>query len=56
MKVWICLGDVLGKRDLSPAAAVKVEGNRGGEGGGGGHRDRGERGGDNRGGDAGGGR
>lgn len=34
VKVWICLGDVLGKRDLSPAAVVKTDRPSGGEGGG----------------------
>jgi len=36
VKVWICKGEVLGKRDLSPHAGVKAKdkGGRGGRGGG----------------------
>lgn len=36
VKVWICKGEVLGKRDLSPHAGVKTKdkGGRGGRGGG----------------------
>jgi len=33
IKVWICNGEVLGKRDLSPNAGVEKGGNRGGKGG-----------------------
>ncbi len=59
VKVWICKGEVFGKRDLSPNVGVKKEqGGRGGRGGGrdrrGGGRDRG-RGGRGRGGNRGGG-
>lgn len=32
IKVWICKGEVLGKRDLSPNVGVKKEGGRGGRG------------------------
>ncbi len=49
VKVWICKGEVFGKRDLSPNVGVKKE--QGGRGGRGGGRDnRGGRGRDNRGG------
>ena len=51
VKVWICKGEVLGKRDLSPNVGDgKTKGGRGGRGG------RGNRGGNNRGGNRGGGR
>lgn len=56
IKVWICNGEVLGKRDLSPNANAAKNDKRGGRGGGrgdrrGGGRDRrGGRGGDRRGG------
>lgn len=51
IKVWICRGEVFGKRDLTPNAAVKTTpgsemprgGDRGGRGGRGNDRDRGER-------------
>ncbi len=54
IKVWICRGEVFGKRDLSPNANVKTAagnemprgGDRGGRSRGGEHRDRGGRGGD----------
>lgn len=58
VKVWICKGEILGKRDLSPNVGVKKEGGRGGrrnEGGRGGRRNEGGRGG-RRGGNSGGGR
>lgn len=51
IKVWLCKGEVLGKRDLSPnAGLVRKEATGSGEGGG----DRGDRGGDRRGGGRGG--
>lgn len=37
VKVWICKGEVLGKRDLSPHAGMKPK-DKGGRGGGGGRR------------------
>ncbi|MEL7422614.1 MAG: 30S ribosomal protein S3 [Bacteroidota bacterium] len=69
VKVWICKGEVLGKRDLNPNAGLASKDNRGGRGGrgggrsgggrdrrgGGGNRDR-RGGGGNRGGRGGGGR
>ena len=48
IKVWICKGEVLGKRDLSPNVGVDSGKGRGGRGG--------NRGGDRRGGNRGGGR
>ena len=55
IKCWICKGEVLGKRDLSPNVGVDTD-KRGGKGGGRG-RGRGDRrGGDRRGGDRRGGR
>lgn len=48
IKVWICKGEVLGKRDLSPNVGVDSGKDRGGRGG--------NRGGDRRGGNRGGGR
>jgi len=55
IKVWICKGEVLGKRDLSPNVGVDQKGGRGGRGGrdnrgGGRGRDNRGRGRDNRGG------
>lgn len=57
VKVWICKGEVLGKRDLNPNAGLASKDNRGGRGGRGGDRRgggrgdrRGGRGGDRRGG------
>ncbi|MEL7159326.1 MAG: 30S ribosomal protein S3 [Bacteroidota bacterium] len=55
IKVWLCKGEVLGKRDLNPNAGLATKGNdrRGGRGGdrrGGGGDRRGGRGGDRRGG------
>lgn len=53
IKVWICKGEVLGKRDLSPNVGVQQKGGRGGDrnrGGGRGDRRGGGRGGDRRGG------
>ena len=62
VKVWICKGEVFGKRDLSPNVGMSSTGGNklgGGRGFGGGERrernDRGDRGGDRRGGNAGGG-
>jgi small subunit ribosomal protein S3 len=40
VKVWICKGEVLGKRDLNPNAGLVSKEGRGGRGGGGGGRDR----------------
>lgn len=45
IKVWICRGDVFGKRDLSPNVGQEAGGSKGGNSRGGG-RDRGDRGGD----------
>lgn len=51
VKVWICKGEVLGKRDLNPNAGLSSKDNRGGRGGRGRGGDRrGGRGGDRRGG------
>lgn len=51
IKVWLCKGEVLGKRDLNPNAGLATKGNdRRGGGGGGRDRDRGGRGGRDRGG------
>lgn len=51
IKVWICKGEVLGKRDLSPNVGVQQKGGRGDRRGGGrGDRRGGGRGGDRRGG------
>jgi len=52
VKVWICLGEVLGKRDLSPNVGADTKGGKGGDRRGG-NRGRG-RGGDRRGGNRGG--
>lgn len=46
VKVWICRGDVFGKRDLSPNVGQEAGGNSKGGGNRGGGRDRGDRGGD----------
>lgn len=43
IKVWLCKGEVLGKRDLSPNIGVSAKPNRGGEGGGEGRNERGDR-------------
>lgn len=43
IKVWLCKGEVLGKRDLSPNIGVSAKPSRGGEGGGEGRNDRGDR-------------
>jgi small subunit ribosomal protein S3 len=51
IKVWLCKGEVLGKRDLNPNAGLATKGNdrRGGrDRGGRGGRDRGGRGGNRR--------
>jgi len=50
IKTWICKGEVLGKRDLSPNVGVDTKGGRGGRGGNRGGRggNRGGRGGDRR--------
>jgi small subunit ribosomal protein S3 len=53
IKTWICKGEVLGKRDLSPNVGVDTKGGRGGRGGRGGNNRGG--GGGNRGGNRGGG-
>jgi small subunit ribosomal protein S3 len=44
IKVWICKGEVYGKRDLSPNIGLTNEGNRGGAPRGGDRNDRGDRG------------
>lgn len=56
IKVWLCKGEVLGKRDLNPNAGLATKGGdrRGGGGGGRGGDRRGGRGGDRRGGGGGG--
>ncbi|MFN7119821.1 MAG: 30S ribosomal protein S3 [Saprospiraceae bacterium] len=43
IKVWLCKGEVLGKRDLSPNIGVAAKPGRGGEGGGEGRYERGDR-------------
>lgn len=43
IKVWLCKGEVLGKRDLSPNIGAAAKPGRGGEGGGEGRNDRGDR-------------
>lgn len=43
IKVWICRGEVYGKRDLSPNAGVVAEGKSGQRGGGSDRSDRGDR-------------
>jgi small subunit ribosomal protein S3 len=50
IKVWICKGEIYGKRDLSPNVGLASEGGRSPRGGerGGDHRDRAPRGGDKR--------
>ena len=47
IKVWICKGEILGKRDLSPNAGFDLKKDKGGRRGGGGRRDA-RRGGGNR--------
>lgn len=58
VKVWICKGEVLGKRDLNPNAGLATKGGGGGRGGnrGGGRGGNRRGGGSNRGGNRGGGR
>ncbi len=58
VKVWICKGEVLGKRDLNPNAGLATKGGGGGRGGnrGGGRGGNRRGGGNNRGGNRGGGR
>ncbi len=43
IKVWLCKGEVLGKRDLNPNAGLVTKGDRDDRGGRGGGRDRGDR-------------
>ncbi len=43
IKVWICKGEVLGKRDLSPNVGMKSKNTKGGRGGRGGRDNRGRR-------------
>lgn len=53
IKVWICKGEVLGKRELTPSTPAAQPTNQGGGGGGNRGGERGERGGNNRGGERG---